>query len=139
MSENQYIPSIEEVTRMRHETGAGHGTSKDALIRARGDWTDAKRIIQYSGTVKIGAVLREIDAKRRGGSVSTRYDILAEFTPNGLLQYPDENLMADEIVRLRAERDALRKYAARWYEHITLKAAIDAALAVQPTTGDKHE
>lgn len=64
MSENQYIPSIEEVTRMRHETGAGHGTSKDALIRARGDWTDARRIIQYSGTVKIGAVLREIDAKR---------------------------------------------------------------------------
>ena len=40
---------------------------------------------------------------------------------------------------LRVERDALRKDAARWYEHITLKAAIDAALAVQPTTGDKHE
>ena len=43
------------------------------------------------------------------------------------------------VCSLRAERDALRKYAARWYEHITLKAAIDAALAVQPTTGDKHE
>ena len=39
----------------------------------------------------------------------------------------------------RAEVEALRKYAAQWYEHITLKAAIDAALAVQPTTGDKHE
>ena len=44
-----------------------------------------------------------------------------------------------EVGHLKAERDALRKYAARWYEHITLKAAIDAALAVQPTTGDKHE
>ena len=51
-----------------------------------------------------------------------------------------------------AERDALRKDAARLREAIDIfisfqgstrepegQAALDAALAVQPTTGDKHE
>lgn len=39
----------------------------------------------------------------------------------------------------RAEVQSLRKFEARWYEHITLQAAIDAALAVQPTTGETNE
>ena len=65
MSKYPYIPSHEEVSRMRHETGAGFYSSKDALIRARGNWTDAKRIIQYAGTVKIDAVLRDIDTKHQ--------------------------------------------------------------------------
>jgi hypothetical protein len=48
-------------------------------------------------------------------------------------------LVLGQLGGARAEVEALRKYAAQWYEHITLKAAIDAAMAVQPTTGDGDE
>ena len=138
MSENQYIPSMEEVTRMRHETGAGHGTSKEALIRARGDWTDARRIIRYSGTVKLGAVLREIDAKRADNMNAKIAELQTSLTA-----------ATERAEAAEAERDALRKVyeAAKVYcgnrtvvnEPALIDAVLTVAMAVQPTTGETHE
>ena len=129
---------MEEVTRMRHETGAGHGTSKEALIRARGDWTDARRIIRYSGTVKLGAVLREIDAKRADNMNAKIAELQTSLTA-----------ATERAEAAEAERDALRKVyeAAKVYcgnrtvvnEPALIDAVLTVAMAVQPTTGETHE
>jgi hypothetical protein len=42
----------------------------------------------------------------------SRHDVLAEFTRGTVTQYYDTDAMADEIVRFRGERDALRQQLA---------------------------
>ena len=49
---NLYEPKIEDVKKLREETGAGLDKCREALQLARGDYAEAKRLLRVFGTVK---------------------------------------------------------------------------------------
>ena len=92
-----YVPTKNEVDRLRSETGSGMMNVKDALVTARGDYADAKEILRTWGTSRLPVVLERIRKKQ---APMTASDVLSQLLSEAEGHYKRGVLSEREAWRL---------------------------------------